>query len=1405
VRTNGTFDFESQSFYSLLVQATDLGTPPQSSTVRVNITIIDVNDNPPVLLNTTVISRVARDVNAGALIAQFSATDADTGVNSGVLFAVVQESYGVTIVTDPTQFRFDINRSTGEVTLNRTLCDSQGFQTSQVSVLIRAFDATAVSLQAFGTLLVQITELAPEPFSVSNYHATIDTETQSGTRLLNVSVTGLGDPCANPVGVVYSLAPASASSSDDSADFRLDRTSGELTLLRQIAAPDGVTGTITLRFLVIAAENGVVSPRTVSANITVTVNQLDTTTQILASFEHTGTGFLLGAAQALSNGTDRLDAGFFIDANNISTATVALSWGGLRHEQMVTRPQRLSATSAIVSILSTEIRGTDRLARAEVGVRDAYGGSQVQRTVVTARLEPEVALRAIDNTAITTSCVVSASTIDGSCALAFTLPAAFFDPVQLPAERLFTARMFYSIGGAPEIEVSTGLTLFPNLRVNTSHSVGDAIVVVSKTRAAYAGQTATLAVLGRATYEFSVFTVVLVHDESVATPILPVVTDPARWSITATRAGGRTVISGTVRTSYTLSDTPLTAPEPLFEIDVALATGAALDAASQTTVTVTAEQLVEHRLGVVAVRPTVYVDDRGFGTTGAQITVIHDTVLSTVAHTPRAHLLNTALLDGRPVSATISTKVCRSCFRATPLQQNAPCGGSCQIVPASQVQCSTTAGSAVLGLDGCRAFLSAMQTTSALVATVVVTASGVSTTVAFRTWTPDLPVRIAVDRATVNAVSGFRSGGTCIQTFQAAGITVSTNLTSGAVKYGVDITSQVMDRLVIGDTQVAVVEPGNGTGSLVKVRGRSAGITHVRLLRGTTELGFAPLSVAAESVAPVRLQIFSRSYTPLVSWELENRVESYGAVAISTDRLGTVLRSPGQQLGLLVVLHTSDGTRTILSASDGLVVTSTDPSVIAVAADGRSATAISSGNVTLSAAIETGGCQNTALSANLAAQVSLDDPSAIEITLVTHRLAGSTDSASALALPTTSAMSVVLVYPSGTRVDVTDSPHVRVLPSPEISLHNRTGGGIELRAVASGVAVVTVVLTNMPALLVAALPGNNISMSVVTVTSSRIFPLPFPEFPRSANQDASVLNAYANVTSSGGTAVFQQAVLQISLGLSDGSSVNVSGLSPAVQFRAVVISGDSLAFSLGAVANGRVVVTVGSAADADVEATVGTLRVTPVRISSVLAPVFVSQLVFQPAISTLRGVHTVGTTDIGLSGVFSDGTILESLVLAGTPVLPGLVTFSVVNGSGAAAVNSVSGRLSILANSVADVALVATAPGIGATSVSAVDRFSCNLDPDTGDVDLGQLTGSPLGSIATGSVLSVEIRVNGGSQPIGPFEFDFSFNAASIEPVNITVGRDLATSGGVQSLLGRINDPPGELLIVGVRIGQGIR
>ncbi|KAM4807688.1 protocadherin-23 [Rhinophrynus dorsalis] len=86
---NSFLDYETVSFHSLVILATDKGFPPQNSSATVLISIIDSNDNPPVFSSKEyhINIREHHPVNTSIII--ISAADCDTGDNADITYSIV--------------------------------------------------------------------------------------------------------------------------------------------------------------------------------------------------------------------------------------------------------------------------------------------------------------------------------------------------------------------------------------------------------------------------------------------------------------------------------------------------------------------------------------------------------------------------------------------------------------------------------------------------------------------------------------------------------------------------------------------------------------------------------------------------------------------------------------------------------------------------------------------------------------------------------------------------------------------------------------------------------------------------------------------------------------------------------------------------------------------------------------------------------------------------------------------------------------------------------------------------------------------------------------------------------------------------------------------------------------------
>ncbi|KAF4517747.1 hypothetical protein B566_EDAN002952 [Ephemera danica] len=99
--------------YSLVVRASDLGSPPNSAVEMVRICVTDFNDHPPRFVsppaNLTVV-RVPENATVGSIVAEVRAEDEDIGANGAVRYRLKQDSLG--------HWRsFDIDHVTGVLIL----------------------------------------------------------------------------------------------------------------------------------------------------------------------------------------------------------------------------------------------------------------------------------------------------------------------------------------------------------------------------------------------------------------------------------------------------------------------------------------------------------------------------------------------------------------------------------------------------------------------------------------------------------------------------------------------------------------------------------------------------------------------------------------------------------------------------------------------------------------------------------------------------------------------------------------------------------------------------------------------------------------------------------------------------------------------------------------------------------------------------------------------------------------------------------------------------------------------------------------------------------------------------------------------------------------------------------------
>ncbi|XP_077433260.1 protocadherin gamma-A12-like isoform X43 [Vanacampus margaritifer] len=103
-------DREIQEAHKLTLTAYDGGDPPKSSSVRVNVIVVDANDNAPVFRQSRYRVTVPENTPRGTNILQVIATDADKGANGEVVYSLSRNS-------DVASYVFTMHANTGEISV----------------------------------------------------------------------------------------------------------------------------------------------------------------------------------------------------------------------------------------------------------------------------------------------------------------------------------------------------------------------------------------------------------------------------------------------------------------------------------------------------------------------------------------------------------------------------------------------------------------------------------------------------------------------------------------------------------------------------------------------------------------------------------------------------------------------------------------------------------------------------------------------------------------------------------------------------------------------------------------------------------------------------------------------------------------------------------------------------------------------------------------------------------------------------------------------------------------------------------------------------------------------------------------------------------------------------------------
>ncbi|KAM4732135.1 protocadherin gamma-C5-like isoform 3-T3 [Anableps anableps] len=276
LRTAGSLDRETVPEYTVVIKATDAGSPPLSSQKTFVVKLLDVNDNAPSFSQPSYSVDIPENNPPSSPITAVSATDSDLGENARISYAILPSM----IQDSPISSYVYINPETGHIYSMRSL-DHERLNAFRIQVQARDAGepprATNVTVHVF---VVDVNDNAPvivHPSYPKDKRLQLTVPPSAGPGHIINKLVAVDADSGHNAWLFYSIAPG-----PNAGMFRVGAHTGELRTARKWAEEEeGSTYDIT----VIIQDNGD-PPKTSSVNITITVDEKATAIDVPVNTRH---------------------------------------------------------------------------------------------------------------------------------------------------------------------------------------------------------------------------------------------------------------------------------------------------------------------------------------------------------------------------------------------------------------------------------------------------------------------------------------------------------------------------------------------------------------------------------------------------------------------------------------------------------------------------------------------------------------------------------------------------------------------------------------------------------------------------------------------------------------------------------------------------------------------------------------------------------------------------------------------------------------------------------------------------------------------------------------------------------------------------------------------------------------
>ncbi|XP_034453254.1 protocadherin gamma-C5-like isoform X45 [Hippoglossus hippoglossus] len=177
----GSLDYESNAIHEIDITAKDKGLPEMEGHCRVQVIVLDINDNAPEIVLTSEPNPLREDSPRGTVVALISARDLDSGDNAKVTLKLPKGS----------PFNLKPSFSNNYALVTNSVLDRESF--SEYNIEITATDSGSPPLSSKKIIPVSITDVNDNPpvFSQPSYNVYLKENGVPGSILYSVSASDL--------------------------------------------------------------------------------------------------------------------------------------------------------------------------------------------------------------------------------------------------------------------------------------------------------------------------------------------------------------------------------------------------------------------------------------------------------------------------------------------------------------------------------------------------------------------------------------------------------------------------------------------------------------------------------------------------------------------------------------------------------------------------------------------------------------------------------------------------------------------------------------------------------------------------------------------------------------------------------------------------------------------------------------------------------------------------------------------------------------------------------------------------------------------------------------------------------------------------------------------------------------